>query len=131
MRFETGFPLLLIAGIALQDAVVTHDPTLHFVKPDLVAILHGMRLLAAANDVGMFFEEAHQLLTRRHLFPLQNPAGGLVDHLPGSWNEGFQGLRQALGPQLRLFLQLLLSLNGPLNGLLGYRQQFLILLPTC
>src|SRR5271157_6013107 len=50
MRFQAGFPLLLIRRIAFQDAVVTHQSAFHFIEPDLVSILHRMRFFSTANN---------------------------------------------------------------------------------
>ena len=61
VSFQAGFPLLLIARVAFQDAVVAHQSAFHFVEPDLVSIFHRTRLLAAPDNVGMLFEEAHDL----------------------------------------------------------------------
>jgi len=32
MRLQAGFPLLTVRGIAFQDAIVTDDPPVHFIR---------------------------------------------------------------------------------------------------
>lgn len=91
---------------------MTHQATFDFIEPDLVSIFHRTRLLATTDNVGMGFEEAHDLLLGRHLFPLQDPSHGLVDDLFGTRQEGFQGLCQTLGFDFATVAQMFLRLAG-------------------
>src|SRR5512134_524013 len=84
VRFQTGFPLLLVTRVAVQDTVVAHQPTFDFIEPDLVSVFHRTGLLATTDNVGVLFKEAHDLFLGRHLLTLQDPPSGLVDDLLGA-----------------------------------------------
>ena len=106
MRFQAGFPLLFIAGIAIQDAVVAHQTAFDFVEPDFVSIFHRTRLLATTDNIGVLFKQAHDLFGSGNLFSLQDAASGLVDDLLSARQKGLQGLVQTFG-----FLLLMLGIG--------------------
>ena len=58
MPSQAWFPLGFIIGVAIQDAVMGHDPAVHFVEPDFVPIFDWMIFFAPTNDVGMWLENA-------------------------------------------------------------------------
>ena len=57
MGLQTGFPLLLIAGVAIQNTIVTDQTAFDLVQPQLVSVLDGTRLLTAPDDVGMLLTD--------------------------------------------------------------------------
>lgn len=120
VSLQTWLPLFLLTRVTIQNTVMAEDAAFHFVEPDLVSILHRLRFLATHNDIGMFFKDTDDLFFCRHLFTLQDPTDGLLDYLSGKRDEVIEGFDQSLCTALRLFLQLLLGLKRPVNGLLGY-----------
>jgi hypothetical protein len=65
-------------------------------------------------------EEAHDLLRGRHFFLLEHPPDGLIHHLLGAWEKGFQDISQSSSffgsAGLQGWQDLLGLLNGRLSG---------------
>src|SRR3990172_4442317 len=130
MGLERGFPLQLVRRIAFQDAVMADNAAIDFIEPDLMAILHWMRRLAATDDIGMRFKNADDLFSRGHWLSLQHATNGLLDHLLCTGNEGDQGVSETLSFSLGVLSQLRLGLDSPRHRFFGHVQQFLIFLPA-
>src|SRR5438093_777755 len=125
MSFETGFPLLFIFWVTVQDAVVTDDAAIYFVEPDLVTILHGVQFLATADDVRVRLKDTHEFLTSRHLLLFEHAADGLINHLLAARDESGQALRQTFGALALRVLKLFQHLSSPFHRFSGHPEQFL------
>src|SRR4030067_502297 len=97
MCLQAWLPLLCVGRIALQNAIVTDDAAVHFVEPDFVTVFHGVRFLAAADNVCVRFKDADDFLLRRNLLVLKDAPLGLADYSFGERDEVLQRANQALG----------------------------------
>ena len=120
VSFQAGFPLLLVTWVAVQNAVVAHQPAFHFVEPDLVSVFHRTGLFATPDNVGMFFKQAHDLFLGRHLLAMQDAPSGLGNDLLGAWQEGLQDVFQAFGFRFPMLVQFFLGLASPGNRFFGH-----------
>ena len=116
---QTGFPLQLIPGVAIQNAVVTNQTAFDFVQPELVSVLDRMGLFAAPMDVGMLFKQTDDFCRSRDLLMVQNASLGLLHHLFDQRHEMGERFSQSFGFRLRALAQLLFRLGCPLDGLFG------------
>src|SRR3989304_5971073 len=93
---QAGRPLRRVRRIARQHAVGTDEAAVHFVRPDLMAILDRALRFAPAEDVRVRLKETDDLLRRRHLLFLEDAAHGLLNDLLHARPERFQRGRQSL-----------------------------------
>src|SRR5207249_6728149 len=93
---QAGHQLARIVRIALKHPRLGNDAALGLSQPEHAAELGRLAGLALANDRGMRFEQADQLLPRWNRLPLDDAAPGLADHLLDPWHDCLEDLLEAL-----------------------------------
>src|SRR5512144_546556 len=72
---------LILAATLIENLVTGDDPALDLVESQFAAELHRLASLEPGDDLGMWLKEREQLLRGRHCFPIEDPAGRLLDAL--------------------------------------------------
>ncbi len=57
MVVEGWLPLLVVSWIAVQDGILSDEPTLHFAQPDFVAEFSRLIDLSPPNNVSVGFKD--------------------------------------------------------------------------
>src|SRR5512143_908539 len=94
VMLQTRHPLLVVVAIAFQHFPAGHQATVHFIQPDFVPILGWLVGLVAPDNIGVWLEQAHDLLQGGYLFLLDPPPYRLIHRLLGAWEKGFQDFSQ-------------------------------------
>jgi len=96
MMLQAGSPLILIVrGIAGQEAILTDQAAVHFTVPDLAPEFGvARRRFAALDDGRMRFEQTDHLVRGGHRLTLEHPARRLRDYPLHQGQEMLQGGRQ-------------------------------------
>ncbi len=126
MGIQTWDPLIPVAGVAVQHIPAGDDAAFDFVYPDFATIFNRLSSFASSDDGGMRLEDGDDLLVRGHFLVLEHSALGLVNDLPCSGKEGFQGVFQALRLWIAVLSQGFQDLLGLGNTLLGDLNQLAI-----
>ena len=102
MMLQAERPLILVVrGIAGQNAVFTDQTAVHFTIPDLASEFSlAWRCFAALDDGRMRFEQTDHLFWGRHRLLLEDPACRLRDDTLGQGQEMLQGGHQRHGLQV-------------------------------
>jgi hypothetical protein len=96
---------LVLTAALVRDLIGRDDPALDLVEPQLAAELDPLTGLEPADDLSVGLEEREQLVRGRDRFPVEGPAGRLLDALNQQGQQGTDPLGQAPGCGLGLARQ--------------------------
>ncbi len=95
--FQAWHPLLVITGIAFQHTPVGDYTTIHFIQPDLMAILGRFASFVTPDDIAVRLKDADDLLSSWHFFAGEHSPDSLIHHLLSPWDERLQRCSQSFG----------------------------------